>query len=335
MITKYIKNENVFVEINNKDKAYIHGFICADGTVTNSQIILEVKKSDEEVLFKLKNIFEIKDESVIKYRDKKSDKWHTKNKIYSYALMRISSKKIVCDFWSHINTENKTYDLRLPKFENKELILAWIKGYYDGDGCENRARIYSANYNLLYDIKEYLQIPHDVMQQKTLFQLYIGQKNLYILSCNYHDGLKRKTIDYINEKSCHRKLKLDFLNFEILTSLVKTHSLQEIGKMFGISRGSVFSKCKSLQVKIPKRVNNIYTVSKVKHNCEYYPCHEGKIETCEWCYCALYPYKDCGGKYIILENGWKDCSNCLLPHISHDYIIKKLDELRNKDEKEG
>lgn len=327
---KYIKNEDIFEEIDNKDKAYIHGFLCADGYINKNQIILQVKKSDEEVIIKLKNIFEINDNSIIKYKTKTLDKWHTKDKIYEYSLIRISSEKAVNDFWSHLNTKNKTYELRLPQFKSKELILAWIKGYYDGDGCEEIPRIYSANKKLLYDIKEYLQIPQDVIQQKSnVYVLYIGQKNLYELSCNYHDGLKRKTIDYIHENNCKPHQKLDFLSVEILTSLLKTHSLQEIGKMFNVCRGSVFSRCKSLKIYIPKRINNMYTKSKIKNDCEYYPCHDGKFQTCEWCYCPLYPYRQCGGKYKILENGWKDCSKCIIPHLDNDYIIKKLKEIQD------
>jgi len=67
--------------------------------------------------------------------------------------------------------------------------------------------------------------------------------------------------------------------------------------------------------------------------CEFFPCHKGIKEedfSCLFCYCPLYPYKDCGGNYVILENGWKDCSNCTIPHDrkNYDYIINKLKELQ-------
>ena len=44
-----------------------------------------------------------------------------------------------------------------------------------------------------------------------------------------------------------------------------------------------------------------------------------------WCYCVLYNY-DCGGNFIILDNGLKDCSQCLLPHDEngYDYIMSFL-----------
>jgi len=76
--------------------------------------------------------------------------------------------------------------------------------------------------------------------------------------------------------------------------------------------------------------------------CEYYPCHDISDSgldnfNCTWCYCPLYQMEECGGNYNILPNGIKDCSNCLIPHIpeNYDYILGKLEELRNKSNKGG
>jgi Zn-finger protein len=42
----------------------------------------------------------------------------------------------------------------------------------------------------------------------------------------------------------------------------------------------------------------------------------------------LYCLEECGGNYIILENGIKDCSNCLIPHKKENYklIMEKLND---------
>lgn len=57
--------------------------------------------------------------------------------------------------------------------------------------------------------------------------------------------------------------------------------------------------------------------------CEYFPCH--KIENledfnCLFCYCPLYSY-NCQGNFKLLENGIKDCSECLIPHRKDSYKI--------------
>ena len=67
--------------------------------------------------------------------------------------------------------------------------------------------------------------------------------------------------------------------------------------------------------------------------CEYYPCHDmpgGEEINCLFCYCPLNPYEDCGGNYVMLENGWKDCSACVLPHLDYDYVVDKLKQLHGK-----
>ena len=52
--------------------------------------------------------------------------------------------------------------------------------------------------------------------------------------------------------------------------------------------------------------------------CPYFPCHEGEDTenfNCLFCYCPLYALgPQCPGSYRYLDNGVKDCSDCLLPH---------------------
>ena len=64
--------------------------------------------------------------------------------------------------------------------------------------------------------------------------------------------------------------------------------------------------------------------------CEFFPCHKGMREedfSCLFCYCPLYALGDkCGGNFEHLENGIKDCSNCLVPHRRENYdrIMEKM-----------
>lgn len=69
------------------------------------------------------------------------------------------------------------------------------------------------------------------------------------------------------------------------------------------------------------------------NKCEYFPCHKVKDPSkfnCLFCYCPLYCLGDkCGGNVNILENGIKDCSNCLIPHNpnGYEYITNKYNEV--------
>lgn len=64
--------------------------------------------------------------------------------------------------------------------------------------------------------------------------------------------------------------------------------------------------------------------------CAYFPCHEIEdIEefNCLFCYCPLYLISDCGGDFVFLANGVKDCSGCLVPHYRGNYSLI-VDQLR-------
>ena len=70
------------------------------------------------------------------------------------------------------------------------------------------------------------------------------------------------------------------------------------------------------------------------NKCEWFPCHNTDGSSgfnCMFCFCPLYQQDNCGGKYTILENGWKDCSSCLIPHNNYDYIIEKLKDNHIKE----
>lgn len=78
--------------------------------------------------------------------------------------------------------------------------------------------------------------------------------------------------------------------------------------------------------------------------CEFFPCHpvaEGEEFNCLFCYCPLYPLgRKCGGNFVYLDSGIKDCSRCLLPHRKESYgyitgrfqdLVRAMGELEEKE----
>ena len=67
------------------------------------------------------------------------------------------------------------------------------------------------------------------------------------------------------------------------------------------------------------------------YECDNFPCHKmSDIEgfNCLFCFCPLYSLGDsCGGNFVYLNNGVKDCSQCTIPHRGekgYDFVIKRL-----------
>ena len=75
--------------------------------------------------------------------------------------------------------------------------------------------------------------------------------------------------------------------------------------------------------------------------CEFFPCHgcaDSERFNCLFCYCPLYVLGDqCGGDFVYLENGIKDCSNCLRPHCPENYeqVLAMMSEVMNLAKKPG
>ena len=76
-------------------------------------------------------------------------------------------------------------------------------------------------------------------------------------------------------------------------------------------------------------------------DCEYFPCHKGADKenfSCLFCYCPLYALGDkCGGNFTYLENGIKDCSDCLVPHRRENYdrIMEKMSAVMELAKRKG
>lgn len=120
---KYTLNEDFFNIINTNDKAYILGFIYADGSIYKNYLSIKLAKKDQEILEYIK--LNIDYNGVIREYNVNSKK---------YVDLTICSKKIVNDLIKHGILYNKTYlSENLPLVEEK-YIKSLLLGIFDGDG---------------------------------------------------------------------------------------------------------------------------------------------------------------------------------------------------------
>lgn len=256
---KFTFNDGVFGQIDTQEKAYWHGLLSADGHANVKQFSLGLQASIKDEVLGDRLIKFLEAPKYIKtYRIKKPDKYHAKDREYKYFSIVVYSQKLVKDFLFHSKIKfgensKKADRLTLPEFNDEKLNMAWILGYYDGDGSEKTARINSSSLKLLEQIKQKYAIPFNIERNKNVYILYVGEYFREMLCKNYDNSLARKRV-VINGRIKREKNKsLDILTKEKLEDLVLSNSMSEIGTMFNISRVSVFSKAKRLGIKIPKR----------------------------------------------------------------------------------
>lgn len=156
----YMLNDDYFEKIDNPNKAYILGFIYADGTVSKKNILqITISLKDVEIIdFIIKEI-----EFTGKYRI-------ITRKQNQYVRLTINSKKIVSDLNSLGVIINKTYESKTLPITPQKYYQDMIRGIFDGDGSiysnkrNNRSReftiSFSSNENVLNEIKNYFEENH-------------------------------------------------------------------------------------------------------------------------------------------------------------------------------
>lgn len=163
MHKEYEVDSNFFKTIDTEEKAYILGFICADGhiEVHNPRITIELKDSDYHHLEKIRDAMHsthpIKRGITGINPYKKSE--HT---ILYKCSISINGKKLIEPLVKMGITGNKTYSLNssILHYIPENLVRHFLRGYFDGDGCVTWGKQYSSGYKYIINIcgnKEFLE----------------------------------------------------------------------------------------------------------------------------------------------------------------------------------
>jgi len=118
----YNPNHSFFSNINSESKAYMLGFIFADGSIYQNRIRIELSSKD-------KHILEIFSNEIYKLNLVKD--FNKNNK--SYCLLDIHSEQIKEDLKKYSCISNKSKILTFPNI-NQNLHNHFIRGLIDGDG---------------------------------------------------------------------------------------------------------------------------------------------------------------------------------------------------------
>lgn len=147
---KYSVDNTYFDVIDNQDKAYILGFLYADGNVNlkKSTITLSLQESDIEILHKINSC--LCSNSPIKIIDQSHHKQPNEYSNYHYsdmATLRVYNKHMCESLIDHGVFENKSLILKFPQWLDNQLYQHFIRGYFDGDGGYCTTYKYGYGYN--------------------------------------------------------------------------------------------------------------------------------------------------------------------------------------------
>ena len=149
---KYELNQNFFKEINTEEKAYIFGFICADGHVDlkNNRVQITLAEKDKDILEKICNCLE--SNTIIKEIIRENPYHETERKLLTLLKIGLNSSILVKDLVNLGIKPNKTYSLdgNIVKYIPENLMRHFLRGYFDGDG------------NVIYGVKYSSGTKHNV-----------------------------------------------------------------------------------------------------------------------------------------------------------------------------
>lgn len=135
---RYEIDLNFFNNINTEEKAYILGFICADGhiEVKNPRICIAIKDSDYTLLEKIK-IAMHSTHPIRRHIPRKNPYKKSPNKILYQSILSLNGKKLVEPLLKMGIGGNKTYtlDSSIMQYIPEDLVRHFLRGYFDGDGC--------------------------------------------------------------------------------------------------------------------------------------------------------------------------------------------------------
>lgn len=235
-----------FKKINTKEKAYWLGVLWAEVYIgKGSAIDLQFNKRDEILIDRYIKALGLT------HNAKKYFKRKTKTGIESYVRIRFRCIKIVGDLLKHGYIPPKFKKTGFPSLNSRELDLAFLLGFFDGEGKEGTNQLHLGSRKILDQIKKKFgkDIPHDVRPDKEgYWYLSLGGKLFNELLDNYNNSLERKRKKF---RIPSKKIFEDSITKDKLQNLVWTVPIKEICKKFGVYHRVVVELCEKWNIDRP------------------------------------------------------------------------------------
>lgn len=182
---KYNLDEHYFDSIDNQNKAYILGFLYADGNNTPSKgtINISLKEEDKAILDRMR--IELNYEKPLKFKDNSNDNHNGYISKNSWVLDFYSS--YLCKVLNDIGlVPNKSLIVKFPNLP-RELIPHFIRGYYDGNGSVYQVIKSAKNHHVT------VTITSSIYFCKSLAEICSKELDMYcpVYDASNHNGLTK------------------------------------------------------------------------------------------------------------------------------------------------
>jgi len=177
-----------FNKIDTEEKAYVLGFIYADGSlrIKENRLTIGLSMKDIELLKKIKNIISPSSKIFLSERTKSC------RICLNGKRLRISLERLGV-------SENKSFTLKFPDYRiiPENLFNHFIRGYFDGDGgvtlSMSKTNYANMNYNFVGN-RQFISDLDTFLKQKVLGNRYFAKKinseKCFSITCGSKEGFK-------------------------------------------------------------------------------------------------------------------------------------------------
>ena len=261
-----------FKSIDTIEKGYWFGFMGADGHVSKRggfQIVINLSYKDIEHLYTFCTVLGFNSDKVEEYFDSEG---------YHICTLRFECKSMVEDLYEHGYTSSKSKIKSIPypikkaiqeakiesnkslyiwKTNSGKIALAWLYGYYDGDGIINTTGIACGKKEMLEEIKLFFNIFYDVNGDDGDYYLSVGAHLMNQMQVLYHKGLKRKRKIFDERNDRHfifnRGLKRVGITFIDIRKLVCYFTIEKLAEKLNCSKSFLINYLSNNNIHIPKK----------------------------------------------------------------------------------
>ena len=204
MSRKHDFNQLFFDIIDTEEKAYVLGFIYADGCnnshPTTGELSISQMERDVDILYKIKEAMQ----STYPISEEEN-KWGGAEKRFRFYVY---GPKIEEQLTNLGVVHNKSLILEFPTFLPDELMPHFIRGYFDGDGSVWDGQRKKMRVKKEWKPGEYRErIVHNVKFNFTGSNTFIPHLQEYLIE---HLGLSRTKLNYSKAKEDHRHCTMEY-----------------------------------------------------------------------------------------------------------------------------
>lgn len=256
-----------FKDIDTKEKAYWLGFIFADGSICSGQPLqfqVEISEKDEVLIDKLANAIGFNLEYKKEIKRDKTIRLRFKNNKFAQFLLEHGM----------IIGKEKSKNIELPKLDEEKLYLAFLLGYFDGDGKQGTTSIKSGSNKILEQIKDMFNLETKISQISyrlkngeigNAYDFWLGGKLFNLMLDNYKNSLNRKRKRFeVYEDESQRFKVMSFKSSmnRIMKKIGNTTTEQreyltqyawKFGKKHNFSFSLINKLCRSYNLKSPSK----------------------------------------------------------------------------------